>query len=193
MATIGLKNLHFAKLLKDDETGATYEPPKRIAPAISVGMNTSSNTSTLYADDGPAATDSSLGTTELTINTSDLPIAVEAELLGHTINESGVMVENADDVAPYVAIGFMSRTSDGGEMFVWLLKGKFSIPQQNHQTKGENIEYQTPTITGQFLKRDFDGDWRYKVKSNDVGVDQALTANWFTEEVISTGEYAPVA
>ncbi|MFP7447111.1 phage tail protein [Bacillus infantis] len=191
MATIGLKDLRYAKLLNDDETGVTYEEPKKIAPAISAGMNTSSNTTTLYADDGPAATDSSLGTTELTLNTSDLPIAVEADLLGHSINESGVMVENADDVAPYVAVGFMSKTSDGGEMFVWLLKGKFSIPQQNHQTKGENIEYQTPTITGQFLKRDFDGDWRYKVKSNDEGVDPALVENWFTKGVISTGTYTP--
>jgi phi13 family phage major tail protein len=191
VATIGLKDLHYSKLINDDETGAIYGEPKRIAPGISVGMTTSSNTSTLYADDGPAATDSSLGTTELTINTSDLPTDVEADLLGHKINESGVMVENAEDMAPYVAIGFRSKTSDGAEMFVWLLKGKFSIPQHSYQTKGENIEYQTPTITGQFLKRDFDGDWRYKVKSNDEGVDPALVENWFTNGVISTGTYTP--
>jgi len=188
MAVVGLKNLHYAKLTKDDDTGVTYGTPKKIAPAISVQMNTNSNTATLYADDGPAATDSALGVTEVTINTSDLPTAVEAELLGHTINEDGVMIENSDDAAPYVAIGFSSITSDGGEMFVWLLKGKFSVPQQNHQTKGENIEYQTPTIVGQFLKRDFDGDWRYKVRSTDDGVNAAVIANWFTEVYQETDE-----
>ncbi|USK56576.1 phage tail protein [Cytobacillus solani] len=181
MAQVGLKDLHFAKLTKDDEVEVTYAVPKKIAPAISVNMTTSSNSATLYADDGPAATDSALGVTEVTINTSDLPTAVEAELLGHTVNSEGVMVENADDTAPYVAIGFRSKTSDGGEMFVWLLKGKFSIPEQNYATKGESIEYQTPTITGQFIKRIHDGDWRYKMKSNDQGVDPTVISNWFTK------------
>lgn len=189
MATIGLKDLHYSKIIKDDETGVTYEAPKKIAPAISVGMKTNSESTTLYADDGPAATDSSLGMTEVTINTSDLPTEVEADLLGHTVNEDGVLVGNADDSAPYVAIGFKSKTSDGGEMFVWLLKGKFSVPEANHQTKGESIEYQTPTIVGQFLKRQFDGDWRYKVRSNDTGVNAATITNWFTAGVIQTGKH----
>lgn len=189
MATIGLQNLHYATITKDDETGTTYSEIKKIAPAISVGMTTTTNSAILYADDAPGDIDTTTGATEVTINTADLPTAVEAALLGHTVNEAGVLVENFDDQPPYVAIGFSSRTSDGGEMFVWLLKGKFRVPDANHATKTDNIEYQTPSIVGTFVRRQFDNNWRYKARSTDEGMDAQTITNWFDETVLQNGSY----
>jgi phi13 family phage major tail protein len=182
MASIGVKNLHTAKLITDNKEGVTYETPKPVAPSITVGMVPTTNSNNLYGDDQVVSSDTTLGPVELTINTTDLPADVEAELLGHTINEDGVMVANSGDQAPYFAVGFSSKqTDDGKELFVWLLKVRFRVPDSNHQTKGENVEYQTPTIVGSGIPRTSDGDWRYKVKSGDEGVNQTKIDSWFTQ------------
>lgn len=192
MSTIGLKNLHYAKVTSDDATAVVYGLIMPIAPAIAVDMKTSSSSAILYADDAPGDIDTATGVTEVTINTSDLATAVEADLLGHTVNASGVMVRNFDDQPPYVAIGFSSKTSDGGEMFVWLLKGKFRVPDSAHKTKGESIEHQTPSIIGQFIRRNSDNNWMYKARSKDEGVDAATITNWFNASVLEDGAYTAV-
>lgn len=179
MATTGLKNFHYAIVTADTASDYTTSVPKRIPGGISVTATTTTNTSTLYADDGAAATDTAIGSTQVTINTKDLPTEIEAELLGHTVSADGVLIEKTDSVAPYVAVGFSGATSDGGEMFVWLFKGRFAIPDQNLQTRGENVEYQTPTIVGQFIKRTHDNAFRAKVVSTDEGVNPIVIEDWF--------------
>jgi phi13 family phage major tail protein len=66
-------------------------------------------------------------------------------------------------------------------MYVWLYKGRFSLPPATHNTKGESIEYQTPILTGRFLPRKSDGQWRAKVKTGDATVPANIGDTWFTE------------
>ncbi|MGM7682657.1 major tail protein [Cytobacillus sp. Hm23] len=185
---IGLKNIHVAKLTKDDEIEVTYETPQRLAKAIEAKIKPNVNSSTLYADDGPAATDSSLGEIEVEINIDALSTQVQSFLLGHKVNGEGVLIKSADDVSPYVALGFSSPTSDGGNKFVWLYKGKFQLPESNYKTKGDSIEYQTPTISAKFIKRAFDNQWKVEVMSSDEGVSETVINNWFTEVYKETPE-----
>ncbi|MFS1511754.1 major tail protein [Chengkuizengella sp. SCS-71B] len=177
---IGLKNIHVAEMLTDNETETTYDTPKRLALAIEAKIKPNVNTATLYADDGPAATDSSLGEIEVELNIDSLPTEMQEFLLGHTVNAEGVLIKKSDDQAPYVALGFNSPTSDGQNQYVWLYKGKFELPEANYKTKGESIEYQTPTITGKFIKREFDNAWKATVMSGDAGVSATVIMNWFT-------------
>ncbi|MFB1098174.1 major tail protein [Terribacillus sp. JSM ZJ617] len=194
MASVGVSNLHIAKLLTDNKDGVTYDTPKKVAPSITVGMVPTTNSNNLYGDDQVVSADTTLGPVELTLNTTDLPAGIEAEMLGHTINEDGVMVSNSQDQAPYFAVGFSSKqTDDGKELFVWLLKVKFRVPDSNHQTKGENVEYQTPTIIGSGIPRTSDGDWRYKVKSGDEGVNQSKIESWFTQVYDKSTAEAPAS
>lgn len=43
--------------------------------------------------------------------------------------------------------------------YIWLYKVKFAIPDENYTTKGDSIEFTTPEIVGQFIKRS-DGLWK---------------------------------
>ena len=72
MATIGLRDIYYAKLLTDPVGGtATYAEPKRLAGAISANINPNSSSATLFADDGPADTAATLGEISLELNVAD--------------------------------------------------------------------------------------------------------------------------
>lgn len=190
--TVGLRNLHVATLTSDDATAAVYATPEKLARAIEATITPSVNSTTLYADDGAAATTSALGEVEVEINIDALPTAMQAKLLGHTVNADGVLVKKSSDVAPYIALGFSSANDDGTEKYVWLLKGKFQLPEQTFRTKGSEVEYQTPTIQARFVKRDFDSAWQFQVDSGDTGVNAATITNWFTADVLADGTYTGV-
>jgi hypothetical protein len=70
--------------------------------------------------------------------------------------------------------------SNGAKRLIWYLKGKFTAPDDNNQTKADSINWNTPTITGNFLKRDCDGQWRVAVDTDDTNVNAAVINGWFT-------------
>lgn len=178
--TIGLNNFHYAVLTEDGEAGATYETPVKLARAISATITPITGTADLYADDGLAETAESRSGAEIEIGVDQLPTAAQAALLGHEITPQGGIIKRTTDVSPYVAIGFRSPNSDGSEKLVWLFKGKFTVPSESYVTKGESIEFQTPTMTGRFLRRDYDNAYQYSVNTGDEGVDATAVDTWFT-------------
>src|SRR5690554_715407 len=179
MATVGLKDLHYAILTSDDESGTVYESVKKIAGAITANLSTTYNTADLRADDGVAETAESKGITTVALNVKDLPKEAKADLLGQTINNDGVLIESDSDRPPYVAIGFRSEKANGKFRYVWLYKGKFTLPEENYETKQETPSFQTPTLEGRFLSRLSDGERKAEVDSDDDGVDQSIIDNWF--------------
>jgi phi13 family phage major tail protein len=180
MATIGLRDVYYAKLKTDPVGGtATYDTPVRIVGAISANVNPNSSAASLFADDGPQDTAATLGEISLELNMSDLPLATQAELLGHTV-EGGVLKKKGGDVPPWVAIGFRTLKSNGSYRYYWLNKGKFATPEEDLKTKGDSIEFQTPTITGSFVKRDSDDEWQRQADSDDTESATAIT-NWFKD------------
>ena len=182
MAQIGLKHIYYARQLTDvapngSEAGtATYETPKKIGNAVSADINPTTNTANLYGDDGAVATAISLGEISVTLETTDIPLEDQAILLGHSYDSvSGTMTAKGSDSAPDVAILFESEKHDGGIRCVKLVKGKFAPAQETINTKGENLEYQVPQITGTFVTRQSDGAWKV-VKDFTKGAD---TASWY--------------
>jgi phi13 family phage major tail protein len=175
---VGLKDLHFALLTKDDATGVTYGEPEKIAGAINAKISPKSNTETLYADDGPAETATALGEIEVEIEVKDLPLSVQAKLFGHTL-ENGVLTKNADDTAPYVALGFRSKKSNGKYRFVWLYKGRFELPEQEYKTGEDKPSFQTPKAKATFIKREFDNAWQAIGDEDETGFTAGAT--WFDQ------------
>lgn len=177
---IGLNNLVYSKLLSDEVGGtvATYETPELIAGAISANINPNTSSETLYADDGPMDVATALGQVQVELNVADLPLEVQAELFGHTIS-NGVLIRKANDTPPWVAIGFKSLKSNGKYRYTWLAKGKFSLPEQKNQTKGDGVTFQTPTTTGSFVKRDCDQEWERHTDEDTAGFTASQGTNWF--------------
>jgi len=176
---IGLRDVYYALLNSDTVgVGVSYAAPVQIVGAITANINPNSSSETLFADDGPYESATALGEISLELNMADIPLAIQAVLLGHTAPVAGVMGRGGGDIPPFVALGFRSLKSNGNYRYVWLLKGRFMVPEQNHNTKGESITFQTPTITGAFVRRDFDDLWQL-LGDEDEGY-AGGTAGWFS-------------
>ncbi|MFR1377887.1 MAG: major tail protein [Clostridium neonatale] len=181
-APVGVENLVYAIL--NDETTTDYETPTFISPAINVKINPKSNSDTLYADNRAVETVSSLGEVEVEIETQDLPLEIQSALLGHNLDaETKVMCYEANDIAPYVALGFKVKKANGKYRYAWLLKGKFSEPEEEHSTQEDKTKFQTPKLKGTFLTR-ADGRWKYTA-DEDSGFKSGST--WFTQVYEQTG------
>lgn len=178
---IGLTNLYYAEMLTDVVgVGATYNTPVRISGAITANFSPNASNDTLFADDGPYDTASTLGAMSLELNVADLDPATRAKLLGHTYGANGIVIAKSSDTPPYVAIGMSVLKSNGFSRYIWYLKGKFAAPDDNNQTRADSINWNTPTITGNFLKRDADNQWRVSADSDDVLVNPTVITDWFT-------------
>lgn len=182
MATIGLRDVHYALLTADTLDSCTYQTPEKLVGAISANVNPNTSSATLFADDGPYDSSSTLGEIELELNMADIPSVHANKLLGHEY-KNGVLVKKATDTPPYLALGYRSLKSNGAYRYTWLLKGKFADGEQNNQTKGDSIEYQTPTITGSFVKRDYDDAWQVEADSDDETINPTTITGWFTAVV----------
>ena len=100
---------------------------------------------------------------EVTLNTSTIPIEAHEKMFGHKVNEGKTGATfNKDDQAKYVGLGWISvEKVDGVRKFIGnvLYKVKFSEPSEDYSTKGDSIEYKTPSITGRAIANE-DGDWK---------------------------------
>lgn len=188
---IGLRDLHYALLTQDDTNGIAYDGPVKMIGAVQANINPNASLETLFADDGPMETAASMGQITLEMIASDFPLDVQAVLLGHTI-VNGRLVRKAGDVPPWLAIGFKSLKSNGKYRFVWLLKGKFQLPEQNHETKGDSVNFQTPTLTGSFVKRDYDDEWIHQTDEDMASYTSDIGTNWFTSVIPNADVTAPV-
>lgn len=185
---VGLRDLYYAILTKDDSTGVAYQTPVKIIGAINAKISPKSDTQTLYADDGPSESVTTLGEIEVEFEVKDLPLTVQAALLGHTIS-NGILIKDADDIAPYVALGFRSKKSNGKYRYIWLYKGRFETPDQEYKTTEDKPSFQTPKIKGTFVKRDYDGVWQAIGDEDEAGFTAGNT--WFNAVVNVSADTTP--
>lgn len=178
MATIGLRDLYIAKVTEGEGGVETYGAPRRLAKAITVEMTTEVAEATLYADDGVDQIEKEFVKGEISINANDIANEDAAELLGQQQDDDMVVYAGEGDDPPYFAVGFRARKSGGKYRYIWLYKTKFKIPDETFETKGDSINFSTPTIVGEFIKRNKDEKW----KADYVGVPtDAVASKWFTE------------
>jgi len=180
---VGLSNLYYATLTSDASGGVVYDTPTIITGIITANINPNSVVETLFADDGPLEVATQLGNIEFELVVADIPLNIQAVLLGHTIS-AGIMTRLATDTPIWVAIGFKALKSNGNYRYAWLVKGKFREPELNHETKDDSVNFQTPTIVGHFVKRDYDEMWLKQADEDESGYQAATGTNWFTVATI---------
>lgn len=179
MSFIGLDNVHYAKLKKDDATGVEYETPKRLYGAISINAEDESETAKLYADNQLWETQNSTPETNVEINFADIPLEDYAFLGGHSIGANGELIYSADDVAPDIALLGEGLKGDGSKRYFKLLKGKCSEGGFELNTKTDSPEFTTPTMTATFMPRKYDK--RYKIIADSSNSASAtLISNWYS-------------
>ena len=130
----------------------------------------------VYADDGADEVVKEFVSGEITLNVNDLLPADLAALLGQKQDTDKVVYGSDSDEAPYTAIGFRAKKAGGTYKYIWLYKVKFAIPDENYTTKGDSIEFTTPEIVGQFIKRS-DGLWKAEHVAEPTN---SVATAWFT-------------
>jgi phi13 family phage major tail protein len=185
---IGFKNLYFSKMIEDNEAGAQYEPLKKLAAAIEGTISPSGGNSLLYADDGPSESLTSSGSGEVSLGVKYLEDEIEALIYGHELAEDGSVDKKSTDVPPYGALIFETTTSTGKSKYYVLYKTKFSPGELSAQTKGEEVEGQTDSVSGSFLRRDFDEKWMTSADKNNVKVTAASLVEWANQKLNITPE-----
>lgn len=177
--TIGLKDLVFAPITIGEGGKETYGAVKKLAEAMSANLSVTVAEGTLYADDAVSESVKEFVKGALSLGIKDLETEVIAELLGQEVDEDQVIYGGADDEPPYVAVGFRAKKKGTTYRYIWLYKVKFKIPNEAFQTKGEAIQFNTPTLEGEFFKRDSDGRW----KADHTGDEKEAVAKDFLSKV----------
>jgi phi13 family phage major tail protein len=193
MATrIGCDSLHYAAMTTEDTAAAApvYATAPTAAPGVmSIKINPNGTLDTLFADDGPMESASTLGKIEVEIQKNQLTTANKADLLGHQVDANKALVYGDSDTPPWMAILFRTLKSNGNYRYVCLYKGKFAEPEDDSETKGDTLSFQSDTIKGQFVKLNFAytvgtksvRPWKYEADQDDTGVATTVFTTWFTK------------
>ena len=136
----GVRGLVAAEVLKDDADAFECDTPVEVAGVAELSRTTESTSEAHYYDNVPAVTIDSTGADEVTITASAIPFEVLAKITGQTYDASKGMFVEGERQAKYFAIGYITEKTDGTEVFVWRLKGKFNVPDSTHATKDDGAE-----------------------------------------------------
>lgn len=183
----GCEGLVYAEVEKDDNDangGYVTGEVKPLAGVAEIGKTTETSSEPHYYDNVPAIVISSTGSDEITLTCSALPLDVLAEITGQDYDATkGVLIEGEREVK-YFALGYITKKTNGKEVYVWRLKGTFSIPDSTHPTEddGTDANGQELTYTGISTTHKFTStNKRAKAINVDLEADKADVSTFFDE------------
>lgn len=184
MALKGLKDLHYAIIETESKTETTYGTVKPLGPAMALGLAPSVNRGNLRADDGVLFSDAAKGPIAVTLNTAYLEKAVEADLLGKTVDANGGIMDRGSDEPPYIAIGGRALNARGGYDYFWIYRVKLAPAEENMETLQETPTYQTPNLSGEAIPRLHDQAEKYKMWNEDPTItEKSIFDDWFDKVI----------
>jgi len=189
MASIGLRYPVYAPLTEDDMAGTfQYGIGKVAAKAINVEMNLNIAESILYADDTAAESVKEFIDGTFTFTADDLDETVKADWLGNTTEtvtvnteQVNVLVSKDEDMPGYFGFGFIvPKIKNKVRLYraIILPKIQFREPNESAETKGQQINWQTPQIEGRIFRR-VDGVWKKEITVNSLATAKA----WLAQEL----------
>lgn len=181
----GVSNAVYALVTADTSESITFGAVKDFTGVAEIGRTTESSTEPHYYDNIPAIVIDSVGADEVTVSASGIPLDILAELTGQYYDQATGMMVEQEGIAPYVAFGYKTEKTDGTTVYVWRLKGKFSIPATTSSTKnegtdanGQEIVYTGINTTHKFTKTGKGA----RAVNVDTDVNASMTdATWFAE------------
>lgn len=143
----GVSNGVYAEVLSDTSEGITFGEVKEFTGLAEVGKSTDSANEAHYYDNIPAIIVSSTGADTISLNTSGIPLGMLADITGQMYDaQTGMLVEK-ERTPKYFALGYVTKKTDGTKVYVWRLKGSFTIPEQTNTTENEGTDANGQTLT----------------------------------------------
>lgn len=181
----GIRGLVGAEVTTDSTESFECGTPFPIVGVAELSRTTETTNESHYYDNVPAIVIESTGADEVTITGSAIPFDVLAKITGQTYDEEKGMFVEGERQSKYFAIGYITEKTDGTEIFVWRLKGKFNIPDSTHVTKddGADANGQEIVFTGINTTHKFAaiGNKTAKAVNIDTGVNPVVEADFFAE------------
>ena len=177
MAGIGLKNFKYAILNSD---GETYGQVKTLAGAIECKVSLDLSEATLYSDDVLKEQVSIFKNGTLTAGIDDDDDTVFAELLGQTRDTAtGIVTSKVSDNPIYVGFGhIVPKMINGARKYKveFFPKVKFKPFMTDATTKGDNLEFTTPSVEATIFESN-GGIWeKHGVYNSEMAAINALNA-----------------
>jgi phi13 family phage major tail protein len=196
MATIGLDKLYYSKITEDETGNETYGTPVQLAKAIDADIAIELLEAILYADDGADTTIKEFKSGTLTLGIDDIGVQTAQDLAGAVLDTNGVLISTGEDEPNPVAIGFRAKSASGFYRYFWLYRVTFGIPSTTLKTRGDSIEFSTPSIEGTITRRNkvdtqSKHPWKAEVTEGATGVKASVITDWLTtvyEPIYATGE-----
>ncbi|MCM1192898.1 MAG: major tail protein [Butyrivibrio sp.] len=161
MANFGLSRPIIAKY--NVETG-TYSGAIKCGSAMNTSVTPNYNSAPLYADNMLKEQVEEFSNAKVELGVDRVPIKAAKLLFGHKITDEGEETQNTEDSGSYVGYGFITAEVKNGEKIYracFLTKVKFSEGAESYQTKGDSIQFSTPTLSGTATGNK-NKEWRYK-------------------------------
>ena len=129
-SVVGADSVYYALVTQDDASAYVAGTPAYLAPVMNITVEPAVNSKTQYADNQPFEVMTSEGETKLGVEITGLPLDVQATLLGKVYDAATGRFFDDGGIAPYVALGFRSKKSDGKFRYYWFMKGTFAPPKE---------------------------------------------------------------
>lgn len=148
---VGVDKFHFSELLYDYPDLLKYGDMYDFPGTIEISATPENVNETLYADNAAVIVYTATSAFDVTVERTNLPEEVLAQLLGNA-QEGAIRHVNSAAKPPYVGIAWRQLYSDGTYGYVKLFKGKFQEPDNVGRTREDGIDFQTRTIEGRFAE-----------------------------------------
>lgn len=174
MPSFDLRGIRAGKY-KNTAGTVSYENPTDVGDAMSAQLDLRFAEGRLYAESKLAEYIKLATGGTISLAVKYIKKAAQAMFYGCTTDTSKENIKfSAKDVANYVGVGFYAPDKvDGVTKYtcVWVPKALFGPPSMAYQTKGENIQFNTPTTTGEFLADDSENELLLETETVDSAAD----------------------
>ena len=170
--------LYYALLKTETDATATYDPIVYLPGLREITVTPEEQTGEIYAEGMVWDADTELGRIGVSLDSTDIPLENYAEMLGKQMSSDGGVIDNVNDEAPYLALMYEKKLTNGVMEYATLFKGKLATPEDKAKTREGNVEYQTKPMEGTFMPLKT-GDWRHIIRSDSPNFDETtFLANW---------------
>lgn len=208
MPKIGLKYPVYA-LATETSSAISYASGAVLAKAISANIAITANNTKLPADDIIAESDKSFASGTISLNIDDLLDAAKIAILNYIEGAevdaaiSSKELSGGNTSPALIGLGFYGKRVRAGVTSwraIWLKKVQFAEPADEFKTKGESVEFLTPTLEGEIMLA-VDNKWKeegtFSTESGAIawlngkaGISSAVSNN-ITTLTITNGTVSP--
>ncbi len=176
----GILDVYYAMMKTDDSAAAapTYDVPKVLGKSIEVTVTPNYREGSLYASNAKVRDVKKIDSYSVKVNADKIAADVQSEVLGRTTDANGVQMIKGTNEPPKIAIGFALTLDNGEKELWWMYKGQLSEPSLTGKTDSDKLEYQTPSLEGNFVRRIYDDALAAVAETGVEGV-KVTAESWF--------------